>query len=75
MQQWRSRVPNVDGEVLRDPIGPASAIWAHLDQRPAGLVAVTTQSRSGMQRILFGATAASIVHASVTPCLVARVHG
>jgi nucleotide-binding universal stress UspA family protein len=73
MQQWCSSVPGADGEVLRDPIGPASAIWAHLDRRPAGLVAVTTHARSGLQRVLLGAAAASIVHTSVAPCLVAPV--
>lgn len=34
---------------------------------------VTTHARSGMQRALMGAVAASIVHASVAPCLVAPV--
>lgn len=73
VQTWRNQLPATDGEVLRDPIGPASAIRLHLDQRPAGLVAVTTHARSGMQRALMGAVAASIVHASVAPCLVAPV--
>jgi nucleotide-binding universal stress UspA family protein len=73
VQRWRGSFPETDGEVLRDPIGPASAIRAHLDQRPASLVAVTTHARSGMQRLLLGATAASIVHASVAPCVVAPV--
>jgi nucleotide-binding universal stress UspA family protein len=75
VQQWRTRLPDTDGEVVRDPIGPAGGIRAHLDQRPAGLVAVTTHARSGMQRVLLGAAAASIVHASVAPCLVAPVLG
>ena len=73
VQQWRTQLPDVDGEVVRDPIGAASGIRAHLDQRPAGLVALTTHARSGMQRVLLGAAAASIVHASVAPCLVAPV--
>jgi nucleotide-binding universal stress UspA family protein len=73
VEQWRKSVPDTDGEVVRDPIGPASAIRAHLDQRPAGLVALTTHARSGMQRVLLGAAAASIVHASVAPSLVAPV--
>jgi nucleotide-binding universal stress UspA family protein len=73
VQHWQTHISGIDGEVLRDPIGPASAIRTYLDQRPAGLVAVTTHARSGMQRVLFGAVAASIVHASVAPCLVAPV--
>ena len=73
VQQWRHMAPDVDGEVFRDPIGVASGLRVHLMERPAGLVAVTTHARSGMQRALLGATAASIVHASVAPCLVAPV--
>lgn len=71
--QWSGGAANVDGEVIRDPIGPASGLRVHLDERPASLVAVTTHARSGMQRALLGAAAASIVHASVAPCLVAPV--
>jgi nucleotide-binding universal stress UspA family protein len=73
VQQWSGRLPGSDGEVVRDPIGAANGIRIHLDQRPAGLVAVTTHARSGMQRALLGAQAASIVRASVAPCLVAPV--
>jgi nucleotide-binding universal stress UspA family protein len=73
VQEWRSAVSDADGEVVRDPIGPASGLRMHLGQRPAGLVAVTTHARSGLQRALLGAAAASIVHASVAPCLVAPV--
>ena len=72
VEQWSGGLA-VDGEVVRDPIGPASGLRAHLDQHPAGLVAVTTHARSGMRRALLGATAASIVHASTAPCLVAPV--
>ena len=70
---WRDQIGDVDGVVERDPIGPASGLHHHLDERPAGLVALTTNARSGMDRLLLGATAASLVHASVSPCLVAPV--
>lgn len=73
VEAWRSQVPDADGEVARDPIDVAGGIRAHLENRPAGLVAVTTHARSGLQRTLLGATAASVVHASVAPCLVAPV--
>jgi nucleotide-binding universal stress UspA family protein len=73
VERWSTSVAGVDGEIVRDPIGPASGLRAHLDERPAGLVAVTTHARSGMHRALLGAVAASIVHASVAPCLVAPV--
>lgn len=71
VKQWSGTVADIDAEVIRDPIGPASGVRAHLDQRPAGLLALTTHARSGMKRALLGAAAASIVHASVAPCLVA----
>ena len=73
VKTWRTEVANVDGAVERDPIGPASGLHHHLDERPAGLVAMTTNARSGVDRLLLGATAASLVHASVSPCLVAPV--
>jgi nucleotide-binding universal stress UspA family protein len=73
VQQWRMSVPDLDGEVWRSPTGLASGVRAYLVQRPAGLVAVTTHARSGMERIRLGAAAADIVHASVAPCLVAPV--
>ena len=73
VQRWSDSIEQLDGHVMRDPISPASGIRHHLDERPAGLVAVTTHARWGMQRVRFGATAASIVHASVAPCLVAPV--
>jgi nucleotide-binding universal stress UspA family protein len=73
--QWGGSAAHVDGTVVRDPIGPASGLRVHLDQQPAGLVALTTHARSGMQRALLGAGAASIVHASVAPCVVAPVRG
>ena len=69
-RQWAALAPEVTGRVVRDPIGPAGGIRAHLDQQPAGLVALTSHARSGLQRVLFGAAAAGIVHASPSPCLV-----
>ncbi len=73
VQQWRGTVSAVDGEVVRDPLGLASGVRVHLDRRPAGLVAVTTSARSGMQRALRGAAAADVVRASRAPCLVSPV--
>jgi nucleotide-binding universal stress UspA family protein len=70
VQKWRGSARDVNGHVVSDPIGPASGMRTYLDQQAAGLVAVTTHARSGVQRVLLGATAASIVLASVAPCLV-----
>lgn len=73
VQAWNSPSVQVDGEVIRDPISAAGGLSIHLSERPAGLIALTTHARSGMQRALLGATAASIVHDSVSPCLIAPV--
>jgi nucleotide-binding universal stress UspA family protein len=73
VEAWRRHLPDTDGEVVRDPIGAANGIRLHLEHRPAGLVALTTSARSGMQRLKLGAAAAGIVRASVAPCLVAPV--
>lgn len=70
VQRWSGALADIDGEVIRDPVGVAGAIRTHLDQRPASLVALTTHARSGLQRVLLGAQAAHIIHASVTPCIV-----
>jgi nucleotide-binding universal stress UspA family protein len=69
-QRWRGSARDVNGVVLRDPIGPASGIRHYLAQQPAGLVAVRTHARSGLRRVLSGATAAKIIRASIAPCLV-----
>lgn len=73
VEEAREAIQAVDGAVLRDPSSPASAIRRHLEERPAGLLALTTHARSGMERVLGGAAAANIVHASTVPCLVAKV--
>ena len=73
VQRWQGAAPDVNGHVIRDPISPASGVRNYLDQHPAGLVAVTTHARSGVQRVLLGAVAASIVHGSAAPCLVVPV--
>jgi nucleotide-binding universal stress UspA family protein len=73
VEVWRTSDFEVDAEVLSDPIGPASAIRDYLNRRPAGIVALTTHARSGMQRFRMGTVAANIVRASVAPCLVTTV--
>ncbi len=57
-------------EVVYDPISPADGVRRYLDEHPAGLVAVTTHARTGLRRVLLGADAANIVHASTAPNLV-----
>lgn len=73
VERLQSSVPHVDGVVARDPIDPAGGIWRHLNDQPAGLLALATDARSGMQRVRRGAQAANIVRAATVPCLVAHV--
>lgn len=68
-----TEAPAVDGEAVSDPLGIATGVRMHLERRPAGLLAMTTSGRSGLQRARRGAVASEIVHASVVPCLVAPV--
>ena len=65
----------VGTEVVYDPISPADGVRAYLDRHPAGLVAVTTHARTGLRRVLVGADAANIVHASTAPTLVVPLTG
>jgi nucleotide-binding universal stress UspA family protein len=73
VKRWGDVGVPIDGAVVRDPINVASGILAHLEKRPAGMVALTTHARSGIERARLGAAAANIVRASVAPCLVAPV--
>jgi nucleotide-binding universal stress UspA family protein len=73
VEQWSSQLPDTTGDVVSDPLGPAAGIRAYLERNPAGLLALTTSARSGVQRLRLGATAAGIIHASTVPCLVAPV--
>ena len=63
----------VDTHVVYDPIGPGPGIQAYQEEQPTGLIAVTTHARTGLQRALFGAGAAAMVHWSRSPALVVPV--
>lgn len=73
--RWQDQVPGTTGEVVFDPIGVVSGLGAHLDARPAGLVAVTTHARGGFERLRLGAVAADIVRTSTAPALVVTPGG
>ena len=69
-EKWKDVAADVDTKVVYDPISPADGVRTYLDQHPAGMVAVTTHARTGLRRVLLGADAANIVHASTAPTLV-----
>jgi len=69
----RSVVADAVGEVVFDPISVASGLGRHLLAQPAGLVAVATHARTGLDRLRLGATAADIVRTSTSPALVVPV--
>lgn len=68
--RWQGAVPEATGVAVYDPISAADGIRTHLESAPAGLVAVTTHARSGLDRVVLGAGAAAIVAASSAPVLV-----
>jgi nucleotide-binding universal stress UspA family protein len=74
-EQWKGTAPAVDTHVVYDPIGPAEGLHPYLVDNPAGLVAVTTHARTGLQRVVLGASAAAMVHWSTVPVLVVPVTG
>ena len=74
-ETWKGVAAQVDTHVVYDPISPADGLRTYLDQHPAGLLAVTTHARTGLRRILLGADAANIVHASTAPALVVPLDG
>jgi nucleotide-binding universal stress UspA family protein len=67
---WRDAAREVDGRVLYSPISVASGVTDYLAEQPAGLLCVSTNARTGFQRMRFGADAANIVRASAIPVLV-----
>ena len=74
-EKWKDVAAEVGTEVVYDPISPADGLRTYLDGSPAGLVAVTTHARTGLRRVLLGADAANIVHASTAPTLVVPLTG
>jgi len=72
-QSWNAPGLEVTSRVAYDPISVASGLKAHLRDEPAGLIALATHARSGMDRIRFGAGAADIVRNSTAPALVVPV--
>ena len=74
-EKWKDVAKEVDAAVVYDPISPADGLRTYLDHHPAGMVAVTTHARTGVRRVLLGADAANIVHASTAPALVVPLSG
>ena len=69
-ERWSEVLAGTTGEVVRDPIGPASGLRSHLAVQRAGLVAVATHVRDGLDRFRLGSTSADIVRVSSAPVLV-----
>ena len=71
--QWSGAAVPVDTHVVYDPIGPGEGIQAYQDEQPTGLIAVTTHARTGLKRVVFGASAAAMVYWSRSPALVVPI--
>jgi nucleotide-binding universal stress UspA family protein len=59
----------VVGRAITDPISPASALEHLLRDPPGALVAMATRGRTGMQRLLHGSGAGTILDNSPVPAL------
>jgi nucleotide-binding universal stress UspA family protein len=74
LQSLVRRVLGDDGDVeirpIYDPISPAIGLCSYLVDRPASLVAVSSRARIGLERLVFGSTAAAMVRCSSSPVLV-----
>lgn len=68
--RWRDCVADVTGDVVYDPISPSDGLRGHLDDEPAGMVAVMTNAHQGWRRVVQGDTAADIVRIAGVPVLV-----
>jgi nucleotide-binding universal stress UspA family protein len=69
-ESWQGVVDDIVGEVVFDRIDAAHGLRALLDARPAGLVAVTTHARRGLDRIRLGTASVDIIRTSPIPALV-----
>ena len=69
-ERWSEVAPAVRTEVVYNPVSAADGLADYLESHPTGLLAVTTHARTGLDRVVFGAGAAGIVHASTAPVLV-----
>ena len=67
VQRHRTEGVNVVGEVLIDPISPASGLGQLLRDVPHAVLAMTTHGRTGAQRIVHGSVAGNIVDVSPMP--------
>jgi nucleotide-binding universal stress UspA family protein len=61
----------VEGVAIYDPISPADGVVTYMEDHPQYLLVVSSHAREGIARLVFGSTAAAIVHRSRAPVLVA----
>ena len=63
----------VTGEVISDPVSVDGGIVGWLQRTPTAMVVMGSSHRSGVGRLLHGATAARVAHDSPCPVLVAEL--
>jgi nucleotide-binding universal stress UspA family protein len=69
----RCRAEGVEAEgVVVGDASPAHAVHAHARETRAGLIALATHARHGLERLATGSVAADVVHGA--PCPVLLVH-
>jgi nucleotide-binding universal stress UspA family protein len=61
----------IETRVVYDPVSPAAGIRDHVRDHPASLLVLGSRARTGVARLALGSVAAEVVHASVSPVLLA----
>jgi nucleotide-binding universal stress UspA family protein len=70
VRQLRDAGIGVDTLAVYDPVSPADGITSYIQDEPAVLLALASHARTGLDRLVFGSAAATVVARSLSPVLV-----
>jgi nucleotide-binding universal stress UspA family protein len=70
VRQLRDAGIGVDTHAVYDPVSPADGIASYIEGEPAALLALASHARTGLDRLVFGSAAATVVARSLSPVLV-----
>jgi nucleotide-binding universal stress UspA family protein len=73
VQRNRLDGATITGEVIVDPLSPASGMRQRLRDLPQSMVVIATSGRKGAQRILRGSVAGAILDASPVPAMLFEI--
>ncbi|HEX7096474.1 MAG TPA: universal stress protein [Acidimicrobiales bacterium] len=76
VERYETSGVELDGDVIVDPISPASGLSTLLREVPHAVLAMATHGRRGLARLIHGSVAATIVDASPVPVVMfSLAHG